>query len=281
MLLKHMGLPLYGLMAQAAKMDDPSPGNVADARQHLAQRATMPKVLNDAAIVAFFEGDQAQRDAQKIAGAEKSRLNWLVHLMFKTERDGDVTRYEPIADLTTVKEAVKGYVKRKADDAGWKGGKGAGKPPAPVKSARNRAGEIKALYAAIRFAGFDVTGKGYHDAVNGAKEALLANGINADGKKIPDEEMRKRQRLAAQEGNKVGAAVKAAQEKAAELGRPLTDEERAEIFKDAEGVYLKGAAMDICNDILKRGGVKMAEEVAAFMPQAIEQFLATKEGEKQ
>lgn len=245
---------------QAVQMD--SPADVVDARETLTARAKMPKVLNSAAITAFFA---------EVGGAEKSRLNWLVGLMFQKSETGSLS---PTVDWTAVRDATKGYVDDKAKAAGWKAGKGAGKPPSAVKSARNRASEIKALYGATRYAGFNPTGRGYHEAVSGAIESLAVKGIKPDGSRVPDEEARKRARLVSVEKSKVESAVEAAGSKAAELGRPLTNEERAEIFGNAEGEYLKATAVDICADILKRHGVKMAEEVAAYMPQAIETFEA-------
>lgn len=271
MLKQHYNVPLFGLMAQAAqKMDDPTPANVADARQHLQDRAKLPKALNAAAIAAFYEGDQAAKDAAKVAGAEKSRLNWLIHLMFKEEGD----KLTPIVDAGTVKNEAAAYVKMKAAEVGYKGGKGAGKRPPAVKVAGSRAAEVKALYGAIRFTGYDYKGKGYHDAIAGARDALLSKGLKPDGTKIPDDEQRKLDKLVRQEVGKVGAVDKAVAAKVKELGRPLTDDERQAIYAESESIAKAQQVADICDDILKRFGVAVAEQVVAIMPQQITAFEA-------
>lgn len=289
---------LGALFAQAArKMDDPSEPTVgaviSDATARLQAKAQAPKVLNGTAIKVFFTGDQAEKDAAKVGTAEKNRLGYLLGLMFRTYTEAQADEHNakakdeaemvkagalyPIVDVATVKQAAQEYVKDIATEAGWKGGKGAGKAPRPVKVARSRAAEIKAIYGGIRFAGIvpEVGKVGYHDVVSKARESLEEKGIKPDGTKIPDAESRKLAQIGNREQSKVAAVGKAAAEKAKELGRALTEAEYQEIWAAAGEVYVKQSAVEIAGEIVKKHGVALAEQVAALLPQAIQDYIAS------
>lgn len=239
---------------------------VTSVAQQLAQAAKLPTILSASAIAAFFSGEQAAKDQAEVGKIESSRMSYLRGLMFEKQADGS---YRPLVDVEGVKSATSDYVKAERERVGWKGGKGAGKRPPAVKTALNRSGDIRNLYGAVRFAGLNPEGKGYKVACDEAIAALSDKGIGWDGVAKPTDAERKAQKIASEARARAAAVVDAAGEKAAELGRPLTDEEMQDLAGQATELHDAKTAWQAAVIIVARKGDSFAEQVAAVMPQAI------------
>lgn len=235
--------------------------------------AAAPTVVFSAEVLhSFFDGSQAKQDQDKIAGFEKSRMHYLIGSLFTK---GD-TGYTPKVDSTAVTKATAEYVKSIATQVGWKGGKGAGKRPAAVKSALNRAGDVKALFGAVRWTGVNPEGKGYQAAISESRESLEKAAIKWDGTKIPDAEGRKLLKLQATAKATASALPEAAAEFAKEHGRLPTDEEMQEMAGNATSLYAAQTAWQGACNVVVRMGSNYAENLAALIPQAINAVEAAK-----
>lgn len=233
--------------------------------RHLAN-VDLPKVLSAAAIASFFAPDT--RADQAVAKAEKTRLSWILGLMFK---DG-----KPIVAVDNVRDETAAFV---ADTGlnlspAWKSGKGATKAPPKVKVARVRASQIRTIYGAIRFAEVTPEGKGFDALYALSAEALLSKGIKWDGTSEPTAESRKARNAARQEAEVANAANAARVSKANELGRTLTTEERAAIIAKGETLVLHKNAFFGAIEVANRGA-EYAEKVMAYLPGLIEYVAST------
>ena len=120
--------------------------------------------MSAAILAAFFDGADAKAAATGVAKAEQCRMAFLKGSL-------------EVSDFTTVREAIKDY---NAAAVKMHGEKSAG-----LKSARNRTGEVKALYGALRFGGGWIDG-GYHATVEDARIKLKAKGIKWDGSPVKE-----------------------------------------------------------------------------------------------
>ncbi len=280
-----------GLFAQVARQGADQAGDYtdpADARQRLQAAATAPKVLNAEAIKVFFGGEGAAKAAGDHAKADVSRMAWLVSFMFVKDGEG----YKPAVDNTTVNNAVKEYVADVRKALEYKPGKKGqpstvhGKPisgrPAEIKTAQNRASSVRVLYGAMRLFGFNPVGKlGWEQATTEAVKMLQERNVDWMGIKAPTAEQKATAKIAASEKSVAQSFVDAAAAKAAELGRSLTTEERAGLVAESEAIHAAQTVSELCAGILAKYGTSIGEQIAAYMPQAILDFEATKEQQPQ
>lgn len=210
--------------------------------------ASVPTVLNSAALVAFFN-ENGEAAARK---ADSSRMKWLVSL-FST------------ADATAIKEATKEYVSGVAGT--WKGAKGE-KVPSHINVARVRASEVKALFGGLKFGGLSVEAfaTSYHTALTVARSALKEKGVRWNGAPVLDAKTRNAVSTTAQ---RTAAVDKAARALAATQGHPCTPEQLMQLFASAEETAKSDAVKSEAERIVKTYGPIMAEQIASLILGAV------------
>ena len=223
--------------------------------------AKAPVELSATVIKAFFEGSDAEAVDRKVAGAEKSRLGYIVRLCKHT-------------DLTTATKAVSDYLKDVKKESGWSPKRGGPRPPQAVLVSRVRASEIKSIYGAHRFGGWTPEGVGYHKAVSQAREVIAQKGINWRGEPEKTPAQAKFASDTKVQRGKIAAVEKAGDVLAKSKGRALTDAEMTELFQQAGLHYEAETVYQMAFKLVQRVGPQRAEQVAACIPQAIAEFVA-------
>jgi hypothetical protein len=210
-----------------------------------------------AILMAFYNGSDAQKTADKVATLEGSRLDWLFKHFERSE-------------VSDMREAVKG-MKAQAD----KEANGDKKAPA-YRSAQTRAGEAQALFGAYTFAEWKPDGIGYHAAVEQARGTLKNKGIRWDGNNIPDaiaRAVRKDARTTAA----VFEAAELAKRRAEAAGKPLTEEQIEEQRERTREAIEKQGARQMAATLYKRKGA----EYCAHLVEAIEALQAQEQQEQE
>jgi hypothetical protein len=218
------------------------------------------KPLTSVAIKAFFEGKDAEHTSQKVAQIEGSRLQSLF-------------RYFPNTDVSSVKEAVKGYreaVEREHEKEG-------GKKSSAYKVASNRASDITNLYGAWRFKQLKPEGLGYHDAVARARELLKTGNLRWDGGAIPTKDEKSINKQAETAGRLAMLVEKEKlQYERAHPGEEVTTEKLAEMRQKNADAIRKAGAIDMSRKLYERQGA----EFCSWMIDALEACIASGEQEE-
>ena len=149
-----------------------------------------------------------------------------------------------VSTVDDVREATKGYLAAVKGEEGWKKGQ---PQTGRVKSASNRAGEIKAVFGALTFCKAALKGKGYTDCISAARDALIAKAILWDGEPVPTEESKRKASMvktvkaakSAEAGAIAEVIEKTGEQPDAETQREIT-ETAATAYRD--GVFLKFSA---------------------------------------
>jgi hypothetical protein len=224
-----------------------------------AQKPVEVKPINAAILLAFYNGSDAEKTANKVAELEGTRLKYLMAHLGRSE-------------VSDVKEAVKGM--KEAADAEAKGDK-----KAPVyRSAQNRSRDVQLIYGALMFGEWKPEGVGYQKAVEQARETLKAKALRWDGQAIPDA-IAKAVRKDARTEAAVFEAAELVKRRAEAAGKEISDDEiEAERERTREAIEKQGARQ-MAQTLYKRKG----SQFCAWMAEAFEALdaQAEQESEKQ
>ena len=222
--------------------------------------------LSTAVLHSLFDKGQAVKDDKSVAEAERTRMSTIVSAVKATSD-------------TEIKAAIKGYIDDFKKEANWKSPKENGPRPAIVQIAYTRMSEFGTLAGALKHADLRVEpGKvGYHTAVTLARVALKEKGLRPDGTPGKTADERNVDRMVKIQTTKQKAVNEKAAELVRQLKRPLTVEEAQKLQADAEKLSTSATALDLARSIVITHGVMIAEQVAALITQAIQEWEAAQE----
>ena len=221
------------------------------------------KQLSAAVLHSLFDGEQAERDNKAVATAEKTRMDTLRTLI-------------PNTSDTEIKAACKAYVDEWKKKVNFQ--KGDDRKAYPkLQYAENRASDVTLLAGAVKHAGYSLEGKGLHTAVTEARVLLKAKGLKKDGSPLPTKEEKEKKALVSTLKGKQAAVNDAAVKFALEHGREPDRGEMQALQDQADALHAHKSALDIAREIVASHSVEKAEQVAALIPQAIQEWEAIQE----